>query len=129
MQEDMVLNEHDPPQIVKAGELFCDAKCHNPVLLASWWCTPNESETTTTVVFLQQVFAADLELLPMSTTNSLPNCCDVQTAKSKKAMSVSKDNHEEILEEINRRNMIDYDELSSDEEVETDDESSDEDDF
>ena len=42
---------------------------------------------------------------------------------------MSKEDHEEILEEINCRNVIDYDELSSDEEVEMNDESSDEDDF
>ena len=48
--------------------------------------------------------------------------------QQQKGMSVSENDHDEILEEINCRSVIDYDELSSDKEVK-EDESSDKEDF
>ena len=66
LQEDTVLHEHDLPHVVKAGELVCDGKCHNPVPLAHRWCTAAESETSKTVVHVQQVVFVDLESMPMS---------------------------------------------------------------
>ena len=46
LQEDKLLNEYEPPQLVKAGEIVCEGQYFNPVSRARLWYTPSEVPTT-----------------------------------------------------------------------------------
>ena len=56
---------------------------------------------------------ANVTLLPISKSNKLPNTCSKATAFRLKASKICVDDHDEILEEINRRDRLGYDEASS----------------
>jgi hypothetical protein len=44
LQEDTVLTEHDPPEVVEKGALVCEANCWNKVPRAKDWSTPSLTE-------------------------------------------------------------------------------------
>jgi hypothetical protein len=115
LQEDQLLKEYIPPQLVKAGELVCEGKYFNQVGGARQWYTPSEVLTT---VRMQEVIAPDLALLPISKQNKLPNTCKKTEATKFGAKRISNDNHDMLLDEINRRSILEYCEDSSDEESE-----------
>jgi hypothetical protein len=98
------------------GELICDATYHNPVGRARNWYTAGDDCVT---IRVQHVVAADLELQKPSNQIKLPSTCNRREALNKKATRLSDDSHLRILDEINRRDILDYEE---DEEEESDDE-------
>jgi hypothetical protein len=51
-----------------------------------------------------------VELLAPSPTVKLPRTCNRQEAIRKKAVQLSNSTHEEILEEINRRDVLNFEE-------------------
>jgi hypothetical protein len=87
------------------AELVCDAKFLNPVGRAPLWYTPSSINT---VFLLQHVVAGNLVLLEPSSIVALPNTCNRREATSKKAKRLSDESHEEILDEINRREILEY---------------------
>ena len=111
LQQDVELPEYTPALVLKAGELVCDAEYFNKVGGASLWYTPMQGEGSRTKVRVQQVLAADLNLAPISVDNKLPS----NMSKKKKeeatklgALKVKSEDHEELLDEINRRECIEY---------------------
>jgi hypothetical protein len=118
LQEDQLLQEYDPPQLVKAGELVCEGRYLNQVGRARQWYTPSEVPTT---VRMQQVIAPDLALMPISKQNKLPNACNKREATKLGAKRISNEDHEIFLDEINRRSILDYYEDSASEEAEESD--------
>ena len=122
LQEDTLLKEYDPPQLVKAGELVCEGTYLNQVGRARQWYTPSALFTT---VRMQQVIAPCLALLPISTQNKLPNTCNKKEAKKYGAKRISNEDHDMLLDEINRRSILEYCEDSSEEETEESDSSDD----
>jgi hypothetical protein len=50
-----------------------------------------------------------LQLQPISATNALPLVCARAEAMRKKAMKVSSLNHEAIMEEVSKRDTLEYD--------------------
>ena len=63
-------------------------------------------------VRVQQVVAADLFMLPVSSTNALPSNMAKkakQQATALGAVHLDSDEHEQILDEINRRTVVEYD--------------------
>ena len=101
---------------------MCDADYYNKVPGASLWYTPDQGEGRKTVVRMQQVVAANLQLAPISDANKLPagmSKKNKSAATKLKAMRVDPADHEKMLDEINRREVLEHDEV--------DDESSEED--
>ena len=107
---------------MKAGELVCDAEYYNKVGGASLWYSPTKGEERKVKVRVQQVVAADLTMLPISSTNALPANMGKkakQHATGLNAVRLDGDEHEQVLDEINRRAVVEHDEAveeSSDDE-------------
>jgi hypothetical protein len=89
------------------GELVCDGTYLNPVGGARNWYTPDNKRVT---IRVQHVVAAYLELVKPSKTVKLPSSCNRKEALSKGAKRLSDDSHLRILDEINRRDILDYEE-------------------
>ena len=104
---------------IQAGELVCEATYLNPVERAPYWYTPSDIAT---VVRLQHVVGADLEMNQPSPLIKLPSNCKRKDALRKGAMRLSENYHELLLDEINRRDALDNEE-------EDEEESTDEDEF
>ena len=69
---------------------------------------------------MQQVVLSDATLLPISRSNKPPNTCNKASATRLKACKICLDDHDQILEDINRRDRLSYDEASSEEEDDSD---------
>jgi hypothetical protein len=110
------------------GELVCDGTYLNPVGRARNWYTQGEDSVTLRV---QHVVAANLQLEKPSDQVRLPSACNRTEALKKGATRLSDDSHMTILDEIDRRDILDYEEddgsSSDDDSVEepTEEESSD----
>ena len=70
-----------------------------------WYTKSSEKET----VDLVHVVATDVEMEPMSPTNMMRNRAVRKEAAEKKAMRISDESHEFILDEIRRRERLEYD--------------------
>jgi hypothetical protein len=127
LDEDLVLDEYDPPIVLKRGERVVRAKYYNKVPRATRWYTPSNLLTT---VRLQQVLVANLEIQSESTTTSkLPNTCNKVAARRKGARMMDKIDHEKIVDEIARRAILDFyeeEEDDDDDEEEEDDDNDEE---
>jgi hypothetical protein len=96
----------------QAGELVCEATYLNPVKRAPYWYTPSDIAT---VVRLQHVVGADLEMNQPLPLIKLPSNCKRKDALRKGAMRLSENYHELLLDEINRRDALDYEEEDEEE--------------
>jgi hypothetical protein len=103
--------------IRRQGKLY-DAEYFNKVGGASLWYTPMQGEARKTKVRVQQVLAADLKLAPISDDNRLPaNMGKKKKAEAVKlgALKIASEEHEELLDEIHRRECIEHeDEVDGD---------------
>jgi hypothetical protein len=115
LQEDLLLEEFVPPIRIEAGELVCDAVYWETLPRAKHWWYP-KGETDTVTVRMQQVVASNLRLDEISTTNKLPNTCRKREATSVGARRISNHDHDEILDEIARRDALEYEEEEPEEE-------------
>ena len=89
----------------ETGELMCDGVCFNHVPRAPLWCTksfPVEADTHV----LKHVIVSDLKLLPISEGNPLPSNCSKKSATTLRAMKLSEETHDFIMEEILRRDAL-----------------------
>jgi hypothetical protein len=86
--------------------------------ILSLWYTPMQGEARKTKVRVQQVLAADLKLAPVSDENRLPaNMGKKKKAEAVKlgALKIASEEHEELLDEIHRRECIEHeDEVDGD---------------
>jgi hypothetical protein len=136
MEGDRFLTEYDPPIHVKDGEQVCEGLYLEGLHRAKGWFYQTNIKT---VVRLQQVLKADIKMRPIKTPdNLLPRGgypqreppfdklgkTPVRLAQLKQAeasLKICDTNHDEILDEIRRRQLLDYEE----EDEETDDDQSD----
>ena len=117
LQDDVELEEYTPAIKIKAGALVCEADYFNKVPGASGWYTPTQGEERKTVVRVQQVLAADLNLAPISATLKLPSGMSKKNKKDatdKGALHLDKHEHDLILDESARREMLEHDEIVDD---------------
>jgi len=119
LQERVEFPEYNPPMILEPGELVCDAEYLHAVGSSKYWYTHPVDEhskrvSLRTTVRLIHVVAPDLELHPLSNDNRFPANM-ARSVKSKaqegerKPMSVSVENHDDIVNEIVRRETIAFD--------------------
>jgi hypothetical protein len=136
MDGDQLLTEYDPPIHVKDGEQVCEGVYLEGLNRAKGWFYQT---TIRTVVRLQQVLAADINMCPIKMPNNLlprggypqrePPFDKLgktplrlaQLQQAERSLKIKDEDHEEILEEVRRRQLLDYEE----EEEETDDDQSD----
>ena len=89
----------------ETGELMCDGVHFNHVPRAPLWYTksfPVEADTHV----LKHVIVPDLKLLPISEGNPLPSSCSKKSATTLRAMKLSEETHDFIMEEILRREAL-----------------------
>ena len=115
LQEDKMLTEFKPAMQLKAGALVCDAIYLEKAPGGKLWFTRTIGEQLKTTVRLQQVLAANLTSFePISMTNPVPSRL---TKKQKKefaqygAERLGVDEHEEIVEEICRREILEHEDI------------------
>jgi hypothetical protein len=108
-------------EMIGVGVLVMDAIFYNRVGRAPFWYTLSE---TTTVVEAKHVLQTGLKLQPISVTNKLPATCNIAEATRLKAVMVALTDHDIIMDEAMRRDVLEYDtdEGSDDEEEEEDEE-------
>ncbi len=119
LQNSVQLEEYKPPLHLEAGELVCKARYLHKVPRARQWYTVPTTDLPTTVR-LQQVIDPKLEMLNISPTNKLPGNCDKRACERLGAQKISNEAHEELIEEIHRRECLDFDEEHESEELSDD---------
>ena len=109
LQEEVQITEHNPAFILGLGELVFDAKYLYIVPLVKHWFTWPPCYYTT-VVRMQHVVAAYTPMAPIAPNNKLPNNCDRLGATHLGALKVTNESYDQIIEEIYRREVLDYNE-------------------
>lgn len=110
LQEDVYLNEYDPPMRVLTGELVCEGTYWMRVPRAKNWYTQMvEEDGGKTTVRVQQVLVPNLVLEAESSSLKLPNTCNKKHARQKGARYLPATAHDTILEEKCRRERLAFD--------------------
>ena len=109
LQEDISVNTFNPPLMLKAGEIVCDAVYLNAVPNCKLVYTHSDHDSLSTKVLLQHVVDANVEMTKLTKKDDLPkNMRKVYNEiKQLDAVMVSAHTHECIVEEIERRNNLD----------------------
>ena len=92
------------------GELVCHATYCNPVGRARNWYTPGTTAEENALIRIQTVVVGSLDLLEPSEMVKLPRTCNRREALKKGALRLSDSSHEKILDEINRRDVLNFEE-------------------
>lgn len=105
LQESCVLSEYVPPIFVPKGETVCDARYWMKVPRAPQWYTLSDDKTK---VRLCQVLASNVRLVEESGAEgiALPKTCNRSQARTLQARKVL--SHESLLDEITRRDVIEF---------------------
>jgi hypothetical protein len=91
-------------------------------------CTPHwyMHSKEMTVAEVRYVLMTGLHLLPISKTNKLPMVCYMREAAQKKAVKVTLLDHEVIMEEVGKRDQLEYNINNEDNKDESEEESKEE---
>jgi hypothetical protein len=112
----ILLTQHEPPIVVKKGELVCKARYLEELVGAPRWYEPDESHTT---VRLQQVVATALQLQEASEENSLPsNFRNKTKAIANGAKRLLEEEHFKIISELTLREIVEHEEDSDNNDIE-----------
>ena len=109
LPEDISITTFKPPMMLKKGDMVCDAVFLNDVKHCKLVYTHGDEEALKTVVRLQHVVTANVEMIPITEKNDLPSKLSriYRYIANKEAVMLSESTHELILEEIERRNNFD----------------------
>jgi hypothetical protein len=136
IEGDQFLDEYDPPIHVRHGELVCEAEYLTELLRAKGWYYPTDIKT---VVRLQQVLASDIKMSPITAPDNLlpqggwpqreppfdkhgkrPERI-AQLQHAEKSTKILDTDHDEIIEEMRRRQLLEYEEQEETEDEEQED--------
>ena len=92
--------------VIDAGAMVSDRLYYNRVQHVPYWYTPSE---TTTVVQVRHFLQTGLELQSISTTNKMLQTCNTAVATRQKAVMVTCLDHDRIIKEAMRCNVLEYD--------------------
>jgi hypothetical protein len=106
--------------IIDARAMVIDGLYYNHVQHAPYWYTPSE---TTTVVQVRHVLQNGLELQAISRTNKLLQTCNTAVATRQKVVMVTCLDHDGIMEEEMKCNVLEYNSDKEEEESGNKDES------
>lgn len=109
LHKDETLTTFDPPMHLKAGDVVCDAVYLNAVFFSKFVYTHSTSPDMRTKVLLKHVAEGDIEVKKISGKEDMPqgmkrhytHICDKDT------ILITEDTHQNILDEIERRNNLD----------------------
>jgi hypothetical protein len=99
--------------VMDAGTMVADAIFYNRVGGAPYWYTRSRMKT---VIEIKYVVQTGFEMDGISGDNPLPRTCSKKEASRHDARKVSILDHEEIMDEIERRDRLEYDDEYDDEE-------------
>jgi hypothetical protein len=105
--------------VIGTGKMVVDAIYYSRVPIAPYWYTKKEEKT---MVEARHVLKSGLEVEGVSGTNLLPRGCNRIEAMRQKAVKVNILDHEDIMEEAEKRDCLEYND--SDEEEESEDKAS-----
>jgi hypothetical protein len=128
LQESIELNEYEPSLHLEAGKLVCESLYLNKVAHGRQLLYMVPTTNLPTTMRLQQVIDPMLEMLDILPPNKLPGNCDKRTCERLGARKILNESHEELIEEIHRRECFDFDEKHGQEEEESSDDKEDEED-
>jgi hypothetical protein len=112
VEEDTVLEKYTPPIYVGAGELVVEGRYFSEVPRAKRWFT---STTDSTVMRVSQILLVGLSLLAESELGpTLPSGCNRRQAREKGARLLTAVDHGRLLDEIQRRQVVDFVEETDD---------------
>ena len=103
--------------MIAAGVMVVDAVYFNMVGRAPYWYTQSE---LTVVVEVRQVLRSGLQLEEISPTNKLPLACNRLDATRKRAVKITTQEHQSIMEEAVRRDRLELSEDEDSDDVEDD---------
>ena len=109
IQEDTSITTFDPPLLLKAGEMVCDAIYLNAVPHCKLIYTHSDNSSLCTKIMLQHVVDAKVEMKKLTKKDELPRNIRrlYREIKQLNAVMVNAQSHELIVEEIERRNTLD----------------------
>ena len=109
LQQDTTIDTFDPPLELKAGDMVCNAMYLNAVPHCKLLYTHSNKKTLSTIVLIQHVVDANITMKKLTKRDDLPKNMRrfYQDIKNLNAVMVSANTHECIVEEIERRNMLD----------------------
>ena len=103
--------------VIAAGVMVVDAVYFNMVGRAPYWYTQSE---LTVVIEVRHVLRSGLQLEEISPTNKLPLACNRLDATRKRAVKITTQEHESIMEEAVRRDRLEFSEDEDSDDVEDD---------
>jgi hypothetical protein len=105
LQEDALCHDYDPPTRIPKGELVCEASYFEKLGRARQWYLLTDLKVT---LRMKYVLSSDLDLLPISQTNKLPNTCNKQSATTGGAQRISDEQHAELRAKIVNLDLLEY---------------------
>ena len=92
--------------MISAGAMVVEGVYFNRVKKEPYWYTPS---TVWAVFEMRLVLWTGLQLLDISRDNVLSNACNRMEATQKMAVKMAAYEHNQIMEEVERRNRLEYD--------------------
>ena len=90
----------------KNGALRCDCHWLYAVPMARYWYTRSTIEHT---VYLFTMVTTDVEMIPSSPSNMIRDSRVRKESEKKHAVKISEESHDFIMDEIRRRERLEYD--------------------
>ena len=109
IKEDGVIMVANQPMQVFAGNWVCDGKWLNPVHRAKFWYTVGDVEV---MVWMQNVLNPNLSMSDLSADNPLPRLSNAvaEAVTQKHPIKLNAYDHNFVMDEISRGQMLDHDE-------------------
>ena len=92
--------------MISAGTMVVEGVYFNRVKRAPYWYTPSDGRA---VFEMRHVLWTGLQLFDISRENKLPNGCNRTEATRQKAVKLVEYQHNQIMEEAERRDRLEYD--------------------
>jgi hypothetical protein len=118
LQEDITVND----ELLKSGTLVCDAEYQSQAQPGSLWYVRSSNETQPIKLQVSKILITDLSVDIIDGVSQLDRSMRSMTQEevsARKPFKLSSYDYDRIIDEISRREEIDY-EIGSDDEIETD---------
>ena len=109
LQKDITVDTFDPPMVLHAGDVVCEAVYLNPVFFTKFIYTHSDAKDMSTIVLLKHVVDSNIDIKLIRNKDDLPQGMKRHYGQieNKNAILLSEVTHQNILDEIERRNNMD----------------------
>ena len=97
----------NPLAYAYTGEMVCQEMFWNPVVKAKYWYTPMPKGEGETILRMKQVLMAEIELIMTTKDNKVPKGCNKSKAEELGVVRIREEDIDELLEEIESRDIFD----------------------